>query len=337
MASSGFPMPVGPPAGADAPRVIVVGARSARQGTGPYVARWLQMHGAEVCAIVGTQNSTVQQAQRTLRREYDITCRGYTDLATALTREQADAAAICSPSRFHAEHLEVTANAGLHCLCEKPLCWSAAASHPAGSQDAHDPLQPILDAFDKAGRLLQLITQWPATLPAFDQLHPGGRRSAVEHFAMRLSPISTGLEMIADAGPHFLSMLIALCGPGELERIDVAGPAGSPDQEPLVLNATYRHAAGQTAAELRLQRCLTRPRPAWYAVNGSRVDRQVTMPDYHQSLVAGGREVALADPMEAVVKDFLHALRVRRATDRIGLRCQQWNLRQLAAAVINRR
>jgi Oxidoreductase family, NAD-binding Rossmann fold len=309
------------------PRIIVVGARTARQGTGPFIAAAFARLGAEVCALVGTRPETVEQARSALATRYQINSRGYTELPDALSSEQPDAVAICSPYRFHAEQLAQIAAAGCHALVEKPLAW------PAGE----DQVAALVSGFSQRGLLLQLVNQWPQSLAAFTALH-GAVPGHISRFTMGLSPISIGASMISDSAPHFIGMLQALLGPGEcgdpevqLSRPEAAGEGQSYQQ--LILECNYRHSTGVCRAQLQLKTCLERPRPAWYQINDLRVDRKIHLPEYSQQLVSGNRSAALADPMEATVQSFVNDLGKKTPTDDAALVRNHRNLQQLAAAM----
>jgi len=285
----------------ESPRVVVVGARSARQGIGEFVAGWFARSGAEVTAIVGTTPETVAMAQAALHERYAIECRGYTDLGRALAEEPAEIVAICSPYRLHAEQLLAVSRAGRHCLCEKPLCWPP----PAGQ----DPIA----AFVASGTWLDVVTQWPCTLPTYYALHPGQVGAAVLRFEMRLSPISSGLDMVPDAVPHFVSMLRTLVGPAEV-AIRTAKFL-TRDQRQVEIACDLDHARGRTRAIVHLETCTERPRPAWYAINGARVDREVDLPSYEQFFRAGDRRIALSDPLGQLVQRFLADVAANRPTE----------------------
>lgn len=299
------------------PRVLIVGARSVRQGTGPFLAAGLAAAGADICGIVGTSDSSVQDALSGLAGEWNIKTRGFTDLATALEVLEPDAVTLCSPWRFHAEQLSVVAAAGCHCLVEKPMAW------PARQADA----EQLIAAYEQRGLLLQMVAQWPTTLAAFEALH-GQLPGDISHFGMRLSPISIGQEMITDSAPHFISMLQALAGTGDCENcaMEVEQATGK-----LVLSCQYRHALGTVNARLLLETCEQRPRPAWYEINGLRADRVVSLPDYRQSLASAAARVDFADPLHQVAAAFLAALAQGSSTDGATLRSAHRNLLQLAA------
>ena len=300
----------------------MLGARSARQGTGPFIAGAFNRLGADVCAVVGTRASTLDQALKSLATKQGILCTGYTDLAAAISAEKPDAVAVCSPYPFHADHLALVAAADCHALVEKPLAW------PAGEEEG----STLIEGFYQRGLQLQMVTQWPQTLPAFTTLH-GRLPETITDFAMGLSPIPIGPGMVPDAAPHFISMLQALLGSGQCERVAIklsGATVDAPDK--LVLACDYRHEAGQTRARLFLETCEQRPRPAWYQINERRADREVELPHYTQHLVSGDKRATLNDPLEGVVGQFLARLAGKVPTDKAKLLLSHENLLQLADA-----
>jgi hypothetical protein len=61
--------------------------------------------------------------------------------------------------------------------------------------------------------------------------------------------------------------------------------------------------------ELHLQCCPQQPRPAWFAVNGVRLDRRLGA-DYAISFVdEQGRAVNVQDPLGSLVYDFVRKLK----------------------------
>ncbi len=257
-----------------------------------------------------------------LATEQGIHCRGYTDLAEAIAAETPDVVALCSPFGFHAAQLELIAAANCHCLVEKPLAWPAA----------EEEVSSLINHFGQKDLLLQLVGQWPQTLSAFSRLH-GPLPQRITDFAMGLSPISIGPNMVPDSAPHFISMLQALLGPGQCEQVRITlseyGPEG-PEQ--LALECHYAHQSGRCRAQLMLATCEQRPRPAWYQINQLRVDREVQLPQYTQQLVAGDNSATMNDPMEGVVGHFLSSLAINTPTDTASLLQGHKNLVQLASA-----
>ncbi|MEP4149143.1 MAG: Gfo/Idh/MocA family oxidoreductase [Halioglobus sp.] len=299
-------------------QVVIVGARSVRQGTGPFIAAGLHAEGAKVVGIVGTSEASLDQALAGLSSDWGIKTTGYVDLKAALKELQPDAVAICSPWRFHAEQLQQVAEAGCHCLVEKPLAWPATEVE----------IDALIAQFESRSLLLHLVGQWPTTLSAFAELHPDAP-TGIDSFSMRLSPVSIGEDMITDAAPHFISMLQAIAGPGECLSCDITLEPGA---NKLALNCQYQHKTGSLSAQLLLETCSERPRPAWYEINGLRANRSVTLPEYTQELVCQGKRVPIADPMHQVTTSFLSELTAGAATKGDLLRSAHRNLLQLASA-----
>lgn len=309
-------------------RVAVIGARRVRQGTGEYVARELASLGAQVPAIVGTTAASVEEARAGLRARYGLDVRGYTSLAALLEREAVDAVAICSPHEAHLEQLELAVEARLHVFAEKPLVWRRGLERaPRGEVELL--VSRLVDRLADAGRYLHLNAQWPYTLAAFHELHPGARGEPLRRFRMWLAPMTTGADAVVDAGSHLISMLQALLGPGDLLDITSTTLAG----DDLELSARYAHAAGTTAVELQLRRCAAPPRPAGYALNDRAAERRIELPSYRFTFEAAGRTVPLGDPLRASVEDFVRSIATARRPDRATLMAGMTQLQALVAAV----
>ena len=283
------------------PRVGIVGARRRRQGLGPYVARDLVAAGAEVPSYVATSNTTLESALPDLREFAGVAPRGYLDLRDMLEAESLDAVAILSPPEFHAQHLEIAAEAGVHVLCEKPFVW--------GEEDPIGRTRSLLAAFEGRGLHIWENCQWPYTLPGFEALHPGGLSAAPSQFEMELEPISRGRQMLGDALPHPISLLQALC-PGSSPRAEaVEVSPGGPDAEALTYCFHYRTDAHTCEVRVCLRQRETPPRNAAYAIDGRRARRVVSPLDYQLSFADSDRSVPIADPLTQLVADFVATLR----------------------------
>ena len=257
--------------------------------------------------IVGTSPETVEPTRATLGSRYGIDCRGYTSLDAALDAEQPGIVAICSPYRLHREHLRCVAEFGAHCLCEKPMWWGEATERALETRR-------LVDLFTNNGVYLDLLTQWPQTLPTFYQLFPHEADRPLRRFEMHMGPTSSGADMVLDAAPHGISMLQALAGEGGFEDVQASF---SNEQRHLELSFTYRpHAPGADAVEgsFRYEQHARPPRPASYSINGCKVRRQLEMPDYRMRFSAGDRSVPLDDPLKLLVRNFL-----RQIDDRVPL------------------
>lgn len=283
-------------------RIVIAGARRARQGIGAFVARAFVECGCEIAGVVGTSPETVQEAAAPLGVP------GYTELDEAIREQSPDLVALCTPIEAHAAQLRTVADAGCHCLCDKPLLW------PPGP-----PASSILDAFEKRGKHLALLTQWPLTLPAFYELHPDLAAQGVESFFMLLSPASTGPRMLLESLSHPLSMLERLCGHAPVEAVRTEMQEGG-----WIVEFRYRGAA----CKIRLQHAAEPPRPAGYGVNG-RFARRVIEPGYELFFEDDDRRVPLPDPMPLRVREVVQAARAGVPTDRESILLGMRNLEAL--------
>lgn len=237
-----------------------------------------------------------------------IDVKGFASIADALADLRPAIVAVCSPYVVHREQLRLIAEAGCHCLCEKPLWWGPGVE--SASETA-----TLVDSFLKAGLLLDLLTQWPQTLASYFELFPLEATQQVDRFEMRLSPVGMGPDMVLDAMPHVLSMLWALLkSPREIARPKAVFSDGG---RALTMEFAYRYGSGTTQVTAQFVTCVEQPRPAWYAINGYRAERKIDMSEgYAMQLVAGpedgGRSVCLPDPLPMQVRQFVEELRGRK-------------------------
>jgi len=282
-------------------RVGVVGARKARQGVGEHLARFLHTAGARVVAVAGTTAATAAAAAAALA-PHGIEATSHHDVAAMVRGEALDALVIASPAVTHEACLRLALEAGLHVLCEKPLLPPDERAVEAGSR--------LLDDFAAAGLLLAVNTQWRHAIGPYMLLHPDVAPRAARSFEMRLAPGSGGLEMIPDALPHPLAILDHLFPADRPGLRDLDVRFASPREA--VLTFTHPGGASGVRATVRLATCEHPPRPASFGFDGRLAHRVITEPGYRLALRSDppdAREVALPDPMEAVVRRFVERVR----------------------------
>lgn len=294
------------------PSVLVIGARRAQQGIGEFVARSFANAGARVAAIVGTTARTLLEARDALDHRYGISCNGYVNLSEALEVERPDIVAICSPFLAHRRQLRLAAAAGAHCLCEKPMWWDDSMS-----QDLVRETDAIVDEFESRDRHLALVTQWPITLETYWSVYPSARGEPIRTLDMLMGPTHFGPRMVLDAAPHVISLLQALVGTGTVKAEAVTQIE---ETRTLRIEFEYLPAVGESVAVgFELRETPAPPRPAGYAINGRWVDRVIELPAYEMFFEGGGRRVALPDPLELLVGNFLGAIENGRKIDRTSL------------------
>jgi len=309
----------------EAKRVIVVGGRRKRQGTGPFVTRAFAKAGANICGIVGTSRQTVELARQELKDRFDIRCQGYESLDQAVKAEKPEILAVCTPSDVHLEILEKTAAFGIHCLCEKPLWWEN--SHP----NRLEKTSSLLNTFRKNQYYLQTITQWPYTLDYFFKLFPGEKNEPVRKFEMELSPRDEKKDMIPDSVPHLLSMLYALVGYGRVESPGVR--ILNHEKRHWEISFIYRTPQTRVETALHLIPVEKPPRPAAFAINGKKVHRKIRSPGYSFYFEANGNSLSIPDPLDLLVVSFLEKVYCQEPLDYDRLLCGMEGLDALDTTV----
>ena len=283
--------------------IVVAGARRHKQGTGFYLARAFAKLGHTIAAVTTTNDDTLKTTLADFEAKHNIKPQGYTDVATALAEHKADILVIATPNETHLEYLRLGIKNNCHILCEKPL----VAPTIDRAQDTE--VSELLDDAHARGLHIGINTQWPHTLPSFVELYPQ-LKNVLKHgvspetFQMLLCPEKTGIEMISDAAPHFFSMLLALCGIGKVVSPQVRIQGNNAE-----VWLSYEHTHGEVHTYLKLHHHLGQPKPATYAINNCVVERRIIMDGYRLSLGSpDGRQVALRDPLEALVEAFAHKI-----------------------------
>jgi hypothetical protein len=275
-------------------RVIVAGARRARQGIGAFVAQALVDAGCEVVGVVGRTDETSADAARALNST------PYTDLREAIEKQQPELVFIGTPIALHAEQLAIVAAAGCHCLCDKPLM-----------KPPFD--ESIIDAFGT--KHLALLTQWPHVIPAYHSLFP--EHGPLREFFMRLSPRTDAIlesrileSHILESMSHPLSVLESFVGPREATDIRIRLP-----------RIKFRYSG--IDCEVRLEP--SDDRAASIGTNG-RIAHRVIEPGHKMFLANDDRRVPLPDPMPLRVTEVLADIRAGKPTNKRSLVMGMQNL-----------
>ena len=284
-----------------APRVALIGARAARQGLGPWVARHLAAAGAEVVAHYGTTAATARAAADLLAQRFGLDSRPCTSPEQLLAEGRPDALAILAPAEHHERWLRFALAHDLPVLCEKPLVW--------GSPDPVATAVELVGAFRSAGLVLMENCQWPETVPAYDALFPGARPAAPRSFFMRLSPARTGRSMLGDALPHPLSLLQAVA-PARTDQPVEAITLSTRAAQAHELEVGFRWTAETGPVQVRVELAMgtEQPRIAAWGVDDAVARRYIRTSDYTQFLATGARLVDLPDPLGRLVQRFVSVL-----------------------------
>ncbi len=282
----------------------MIGPGRTRQGLGPFLAAFAEEAGARVEVLVGRDAARTRSAAEALAAKLGHELRCYGSMESAFAQERLDAVLIASPIASHLPALERALAHGLHILCEKPMIW--------GLSEASEHARRIVAEAQRQRRHLWINAQWPWTLPAYDQLHPGVRREAKQSFEFLLAPISRGWEKVPDALPHAFSLLQASSEtPGQL--LAPRFVLHDPKQTRVSVHFGWRSGERCLDVHVELVHGLEVPRPAAYAFDGHWAHRQVSMPSYEMAFHCDGRQLPYPDPSRQLVHDFVRALQQGQA------------------------
>jgi hypothetical protein len=278
----------------------IVGAGRSRGGLGPFLAEFLEREGFFVAGVSGRSLERATANAEALGRKLGHEVKPFASPA-ALCATGVAALVIASPAEFHLEALQAAVEAGLPALCEKPLV------HVKDGKEGAE----VIEVFSRKRLPLLENCQWPYVLPAFFELHGAvetGEQLTVE---MGLGPPRLGREMVQNTVSHLLSVvqaIVPLDSSAVVSEVSVADPSYKGRHNRL----HFRLVAPGKSVEglLHLQLCAVAPRPAWLAINGCRIDRQVRQ-GYSIAFSANGTEVAIEDPVTEVVKHFARLVRSR--------------------------
>lgn len=130
--------------------------------------------------------------------------RTFPDLAALLSGAEVDALDICLPHHLHAEAIVAGAKAGLHMLCEKPLCRTL---------DELAEVEPAVQASPAVFAAAHNQLEWPAIQEARRVLHSGRLGRPLHLRSTECFPMPTGEGRRAPGGWRAER---ALAGGGEL-------------------------------------------------------------------------------------------------------------------------
>ena len=304
-------------------KIGIIGAARRHQGTGPYIARTFAALGHEISGIVGTSEQSTQQALADLSSHYGINTQGYTSFDRLLQQHDLDIIVIASPPGSHLDYLELGAKNKLHIFCEKPLWWPENNQLELAKYE--QTLQAIIQQSKANNRYIHLNTQWPYTLKDFSRLFPSTIiNNEIKQFAMHLSPQSSGVSMLVDAASHGLSMLYQLVGAGNLNHIEHQQISNG-----ALINFDYEHRQGITQSTLKFIQSNETPKPASYQINGKTVNRTVSLPEYQIQLQSDLQTIAIQDPLDASIRDFLASIDAGIESDESALMLGARHLYQL--------
>lgn len=280
-------------------RIAIIGAGRNRNGIGHYIARYFQQTTARVVAVMGTTPDTARKAAAALV-PYEIEAAAYSDFATMIRKEQPDAVVIASAMESHHEYLVKCMEAGVHVFCEKPFVWPDDTST---LRDIHGLVDSVFDMAARQGLRIAMNSQWPFSLPCYENLCGPITPQARDSFFVRLSPMASGKKMILDSVPHALSMIYDVFGEGKIEEMRL-----KTELQKICIGFHYLHSRGMCAVEIDLVHSPRQPRDFSYGFNRKIIHRMLDLDTYEISFAYAETKLKIKDPLALSVQDFVTAV-----------------------------
>jgi len=282
-------------------KTAIVGAGRNKSGIGQYIGKYFQQNGATVTSVLGTTEKTARKASYILT-QYGIDATYYTDFNSMMNRERPDAVVIASPALTHYEYLTKCVREGVHVFCEKPFVWQDKSDININSL-----LNNIFETAESNDLKIAMNSQWPFSLPYYEQLCGPVHSQEVDTYFIRLSPVVLRKEMILESVPHALSILYTVFGDGQIGNLSIQGY-----KEKIITTFHYIFTAGYCEVMIELVRTILPPRSLSYGFNGKIIHRVLDLDTYDISFKYSDKILMIKDPLELSVQDFISAVREKR-------------------------
>jgi len=321
-------------------KVAVIGA----SGIGKQHAKWFHLEGCDVVAFAGTTAESVEGTAQTLRKLFNFTGHGYTDVGAMLRQTKPDIVVVASPPHWHHEHAMLALRSGCHLYCEKPLLWFAPGTLGSPEELLRRAEEMCAEA-DAKGLVFGVNTQYAAAVTDYHSFIGMPFEECIwpERMFMRMeskNPMKQKeFESIwADLASHPISMLMKWC------------PNGTVDERSIVLSIerTRNHCefdfvspeGKRTRAEFDLGQIEEGTPERLFGVNGVVVryeGRNDADGVYRSYLKCGDREAVTEDFVQRSVRAFILSINDSRfgplVTGREGLRNLKIQLELLSKGV----
>ncbi len=181
-------------------------------GIGKNHANWLQKHGCEIVAFLGSSSASNEITSQKLREAFGFDGRGFVDLSELLKTAQPEIVCVSSPPILHFEQVSECLHAGAHVLCEKPFVFADSSAERQKQSDE------LLNLARQQGVLLGTQMQYAVGVQAMREFC--GHQEKLRHFKMEMETKNVkhnreGTQIWIDLSPHPLSILQVLAGPDD--------------------------------------------------------------------------------------------------------------------------
>jgi len=277
------------------PRIAICGVGH----IGKYHAREFVRAGCDVVAILGTSATRVNERAQMLKDDFGVTVTGYDDVNTMFQKEMLDAISICTPPNAHRKYIEVAIKEQVGVFVEKPFITNTL--------DNITVSRDLLSHATSQNLIVGMNTQWAFIAPYLHELVHGD----IQSFGMRMAPPGfRGEGLLLECVPHFSSVLIALCGVGELQNTSFK----TCTDDHIVFVGEYISHGKNIQIEFDWERKESRPTDVHFSVNKRTFIRHAANRGgkYIQALQHDGCETLIPDFLEESIKNFVDCLQNKK-------------------------
>lgn len=298
-------------------RVAIFGVH----GIGRVHARIFQALGTDVCAVLGSIDTTAVSAAQDLSESFGIQARPFSCLEDLLA-EPLDAVSICTPAHLHFEQTMAAFERGLPVFCEKPLFWDESYT----LTEIVEKLR-ILEAHPN--RRLFVNTSNTVFVDAVRDRIPSPEKTRTFYLRFHTQGSYKGKDIGVDLFPHGLSLLFSVLGRRELTSFDWNST-----------ETTYRcsFAYGQCKVTFDFQEIPGGPKALAFRIDDRGFYRiqagsETTYRAYLADMDTGER-LAVPDPFEIYISRFIQSCKVQATPGEDEFDQAAANLRLMAQNLI---
>lgn len=280
-------------------KVAIIGAGRNRTGIGQFIGKYFQQNGATVISVLGTTEKTAHNASSALK-QYGIDATAYTDFDKMVEQEKPDTVVIASPTPTHYEYLIKAIEAEVHIFCEKPFIFQEKG-------DIKELLENIFEMAESKNLKIAMNSQWPFSIPYYEELCGSIDSTKIDSFFIRLSPMCAEKEMIIESAPHALSILYCIFGNGKITDLNI-----EPHEEKMAIKFNYSSNNKVCNVLIKLVRKEYQPRDFSFGFNDKIVKRSLDLENYDIYFNHANRTLKTVDPLDLSVQDFISSVSEQR-------------------------
>lgn len=246
----------------------------------------------QVVAIMEPTLELVKIKQALIKKEYGISVNGYSNLDKLLSKEDLDAASVCTPSNFHYNQVKTCLKNNLNVLCEKPFILGKNNLKLA---------EELIEISKKKNKILSVNTQWPSVLEEIKSFI-GPKETRDFYFFMEQGLRGPGI--LTETLPHANSMLIKLLGKREIKNIKFM----KKEDEIIILKFDYVYCNLRCKVKYEIKFKTDRPRKVKFSINNKTFEKNISDNDSF-ILIFNNKLIKINDPFKVSLKKFINSIK----------------------------